>query len=285
MTTEMVRGVAVAQLVRWRTLHSPAQHGNPPAPRPPVNSFSVPPAPRPPCELILSATGTPTPLWTHSQCHRHPDPPVNSFWAPPAPRPSCELILSATGTPTLLWTHSQCHRHPDPPVNSFSVPPAPQPSCELILSAADSLTVFLQPVCAVAFLDICVHVKIPGTVSHTIIDWAQGNTTHTKPMLQNGMWLRKWQGNWNTTATHTIHPPKNGCSTKRASLMKKLLSSVILHVPHQRSVLRPCAQSHTDVSAAVRTLKITAHSALLGHTKILHTPVGMGSTAHTGRDG
>ena len=44
--------------------------------------------------------------------------------------------------------------------------------CELILGE-DSLTVFLQPVCAVAFFDICVHVKIPGTVSHTI-DWAQG---------------------------------------------------------------------------------------------------------------
>ena len=59
--------------------------------------------------------------------------------------------------------------------------------------SADSLTVFVQPLCAITCINICVHVTNP-IGSHTIV-WTLKNTAHTRSNPGDGMWMPEWQGN------------------------------------------------------------------------------------------
>ena len=45
--------------------------------------------------------------------------------------------------------------------------------------SAASVTMSVKPSCAITCVDICAHVKIPNTGSHTTVGWTHQNTAHT----------------------------------------------------------------------------------------------------------
>ena len=62
-----------------------------------------------------------------------------------------------------------------------------------------TLTAFMQPACATARSKTCRHLKNP---SHTIV-WTHENKAQTMSILEDGLWLPKWQGNWNSSWRHS----------------------------------------------------------------------------------
>ena len=72
--------------------------------------------------------------------------------------------------------------------------------------SADSVMMFVPPLCAVTCINIYGHIKIQSTGRHTIV-WMQDNTAQARPAfkLRGKIWMPN--GRELEAVTHTIHLP------------------------------------------------------------------------------